>query len=46
MKISEEIKEHIKRLGNDFANRESRKELYRLINNNLHGSNVEPDSME
>ena len=36
-----EIKERIKRLGKDFANKQSRNELYRLINSCLHG-NVEP----
>ena len=46
MNVPKEIKERMKRLGNDFANRESREELYRLINNYLHGSNVEPVGIE
>lgn len=31
-----EMKERIRILGNDFANKESRDELYRLINSYLH----------
>lgn len=46
MKVTKEIKERMKSLGNDFANRESREELYRLINNCLHGSTVEPVNIE
>ncbi len=46
MKVPIDIKERMKRLGNDFANKESREELYRLINNYLHGGNVEPVNIE
>ena len=45
MKVTKETKERMKRLGNDFANKKSREELYRLINNCLHGS-VEPVNTE
>lgn len=41
MKVTKDIKERMTQLGNDFANKESRTELYRLINNCLHDS-VEP----
>lgn len=34
--IPPEIKEHMKQLGDDFANKKSRDELYKLINSFLH----------
>lgn len=34
--MPQEMKEHIKRLGNDFANKKSRDELFVLINSFLH----------
>ena len=34
--ISPELKEYMRKLGNDFANKESRDELIRLINSYLH----------
>jgi hypothetical protein len=43
MKVPKDIKERMKQLGNDFANKESRNELYRLIHNYLHDC-VEPVS--
>ena len=43
MKVPKDIKERMKRLGNDFANKESRNELYRLIQDASH-DRVEPVS--
>ena len=34
--IPPEIKEYMKQLGEDFANKKSRDELYKLINSFLH----------
>ena len=42
--IPPEIKKHMRHLGDDFANKKSREELYKLINDFLHKNKVESES--
>jgi len=42
--IPQEIKKYMKHLGDDFANKKSREELYRLINNFLHKNKTDNQS--
>ena len=42
--IPPEIKKHMRHLGDDFANKKSREELYKLINNFLQKNKMNSES--
>lgn len=46
MEVPSEIKEHIKKLGKDFANKKSRDELFLLINKYIHRKTNNEDSQD